>query len=288
MIMNNAMVLVCCHKKDFFYDGDGFLPIQVGKALSSVDLGIHGDDTGDNISEKNPHFCELTAQYWLWKNVIKTDYVGLNHYRRYFDFNKKYSGGYFFQNLPSEQATDKKLSLPGQKGLDSIFQKYDIILAPPMVYPVSLDIHYSAAHDKDDLLAIREILKTLYPDYLPSFDRVMTGNKLSLCNMFIMRKETFDDYSKWLFDILFTLEKRGKTWSDSYQARVYGFLSERLLNVYVSHNNLRIKYCPVIKISEDKPLSQIKGFVKNSLYNIAYSIIKSGEECKIINKLTKK
>ncbi len=63
---SNATVLVCCHKKDFCHTGDGFLPIQVGKAISSVELGIQGDDTGDNISAKNPNFCVLTAQYWLW------------------------------------------------------------------------------------------------------------------------------------------------------------------------------------------------------------------------------
>lgn len=67
----DTTVLVCCHKKDYWYDGPGFLPIQVGKALSNIDLGIQGDNTGDNISSKNPNYCELTAHYWYWKMVIK-------------------------------------------------------------------------------------------------------------------------------------------------------------------------------------------------------------------------
>lgn len=98
-INKDLTVLVCCHKQDFFHQGPGFLPIQVGKAISNVDLGIQGDDTGDNISASNPNFCELTAQYWYWKNGNHTKYVGLNHYRRYFDFNHNIEKGRAVKNF---------------------------------------------------------------------------------------------------------------------------------------------------------------------------------------------
>ena len=65
---------------------DVYMPLQVGKALSDVDLGVQGDDEGDNISTKNPNYCELTGLYWAWKNLKDADYIGLAHYRRYFDF----------------------------------------------------------------------------------------------------------------------------------------------------------------------------------------------------------
>ena len=44
------------------------------------------DDEGENISDKNPMYCELTAQYWAWKN-LDADYYGFCHYRRYFNFS---------------------------------------------------------------------------------------------------------------------------------------------------------------------------------------------------------
>ena len=89
--MNNKMkILVCTHKPGFVLQDDIYTPIQVGKALSNVDLGFLGDDKGDNISVKNKEFCELTAMYWAWKNLKNLDVIGLCHYRRYFDLNASF------------------------------------------------------------------------------------------------------------------------------------------------------------------------------------------------------
>ena len=50
------------------------------------------DNSGQNISDKNACYCEITALYWAWKN-LDARYLGLVHYRRYFagkhlDFHK--------------------------------------------------------------------------------------------------------------------------------------------------------------------------------------------------------
>ncbi|MBQ3778942.1 MAG: DUF4422 domain-containing protein, partial [Fibrobacter sp.] len=95
-------ILVCCHKPCPVPSQDWFLPIQVGAALSKQDLGFQKDnlvngETCDNISEKNPNYCELTALYWAWKNIRKIypeiQYIGLNHYRRYFAFDEHRATG---------------------------------------------------------------------------------------------------------------------------------------------------------------------------------------------------
>ena len=49
---------------------------------------VYLDNSGEHISELNKAYCELTTQYWAWKNM-EADYYGFCHYRRYFSFNKK-------------------------------------------------------------------------------------------------------------------------------------------------------------------------------------------------------
>jgi hypothetical protein len=81
--MNKLVISIATHKSYEFPNDQNYLPIQVGKAISKDDLKLQGDDSGDNISSLNKYFCELTAHYWMWKNV-KSDVYGLCHYRRYF------------------------------------------------------------------------------------------------------------------------------------------------------------------------------------------------------------
>ena len=73
-------IIVATHKKYWMPSDDIYLPVHVGKK-GKTDLGYQGDDTGDNISDKNTNYCELTGLYWAWKN-LKADYKGLAHYRR--------------------------------------------------------------------------------------------------------------------------------------------------------------------------------------------------------------
>ena len=82
--MEKVVVLTAAHKSFDQLGLEGYLPVQVGAALAAQDLGFQRDDEGDNISEKNPQYCELTAQYWAWKNLTDAQIMGLVHYRRYF------------------------------------------------------------------------------------------------------------------------------------------------------------------------------------------------------------
>ena len=61
---------------------DTYYPVMAGN-LFVESKNIQGDDTGDNISDKNRYYSELTGIYWAWKNR-KEDIVGCCHYRRYF------------------------------------------------------------------------------------------------------------------------------------------------------------------------------------------------------------
>ena len=243
-------ILVCCHKQDFFISQNDFFPIHVGKELSNIDLGIQGDNTGDNISALNPNYCELTAHYWYWKNMPVAKYVGLNHYRRYFSFSKRLSKGIPYYNMSvSEINTSDATKLPD---LDKIFKHYDIILAKPNVYPYSLGVDYSVSHSQNDIIKLGKIIDDLYPEYATSFNTVIfSNNKLAHYNMFIMKGQMFKHYSEWLFSILAEAQKRIPAPSDPVQGRIYGYMAERLLNVYAYHHRLKIKYTPVIKVCDE-------------------------------------
>ena len=249
--MSTTKIIVCCHKPDIFKSDNIYIPIHVGKVLSKYDLGIQDDATGDNISSLNSHFCELTGLYWAWKNLKRTDYVGLCHYRRYFAFHE-----HTILSTPccikrSYEFKDLDLNIPN---MDKLFAKYDIILPMREVYQYSIAIAYSADHISDDLKTLKEVIAEKYPDYIPSFDFIFRrNNKFSPYNMMIMRWEDFQKYCKWLFDILFELSARINI--DNYnpvQTRIWGYLGERLLNVYVYKNKMKPKYYPVYLINDTK------------------------------------
>ena len=82
----NIKILISCHKETDYIKNEIFQPVQGGCALGRKPLvGMLRDDDGENISKKRNEYCELTTQYWAWKN-LKADYYGFCHYRRYFCF----------------------------------------------------------------------------------------------------------------------------------------------------------------------------------------------------------
>lgn len=188
------------------------------------------DDLGDNISEKNEFFCELTGLYWIWKNS-SSDIIGLCHYRRYL------SNSFFSKNT--------KYFL-NKKQINNILniKKYDLILPKKIYFKHKVISYSSSAPSLNDMSYIRKIIYIKYPQYLESFDNVMNGNSLYLYNIFIMKKSYLDKYCEWLFEILFEAEKiipKEEYIHDSYRKRLFGFVSERLFNVWIMHNHLKIK-----------------------------------------------
>jgi hypothetical protein len=151
----------------------------------------------------------------------------------------------------------------------NILDKYDIILAKPRRTAYSLFMDYSRAHYSEDLRTVELIISEIYPEYILTFnDVIKESNKLSQFNMFFCRWEVFDAYCKWLFDILFEAERRINI--DNYnplQKRIFGYMAERLLNVYVAHHDLKVKYEPILFI-EENPTSE-------SNFNLLVSNVKS-------------
>ncbi len=246
-------VLVATHKKYWMPEDACYLPLHVGREGKN-DLGYVGDNTGDNISNKNANYCELTGLYWAWKN-LNCEYIGLCHYRRYF--------------AKKEKVRDKKERIMGAHDYESLLEKYDVILPTKRNYYIeTVRSQYEHAHVKSDLDTVKQVIDELYPDYSNAFEVVMNRRRLHILNMFVMKKSLFDEYCKWLFTILFEVEKRVDISSYSvYEARIFGFLSERLFNVWLEKQQLNCKEVPVVFLEKQNWAKKITKFLIRKISN---------------------
>ena len=229
--MKDVKVIIATHKKYYMPKDKLYLPIHVG-AKGKENLGYQKDSDGKNISKKNPYFCELTGLYWAWKN-LKADYIGLVHYRRYLTIKKRFG-------KTTEEKFKNVLKL---SDVNKLLNDTDIILPKKRKYYIeNLYDHYKHTMFIEPLDETRNILKEKHPEYLKEFDRLHVRTSAHMFNMFIMKKNILNDYCKWLFDILFELDKRMKDKEyDSFHSRFYGRVSELLLDVYINTNNLSYK-----------------------------------------------
>lgn len=245
--MDNSKIkiLVCAHKEVPLPQHEFFFPIQAGAALHPSIPQFTSDNTGNNISAKNGSFCELTCHYWAWKNLKGAEIIGLNHYRRYFDFICPFSSWASDRRFMDVQSfLSKPYYFPDLEGL---LNKYDIILPNTRNYPYSMATQYAVFHIVDDWRILKEIIQELSPEYIPAFEKTMEQrNYSSNYNMFITRWKYFEEYSEWMFKILFEVEKRCKISAYPVQSRIFGYMSERLINVFCEYRKLRIKHIPLI------------------------------------------
>ena len=263
-IMNN-IILVVSNKKVSGIKNDDYKGIGVANNRDN----IFSDATGDNITEKNPYYCELTAMYWAWKNLYDYKYIGLCHYRRFFWLNN-YENEFIVKNI--ELMTELEKYICTNK-LSEYFSDCDIILPAHEDFGVSIEQQYIATHSRDEWNVLKRVVAELYPEYKDDMEYVFKQDKCSCYNMFITRKDVFDNYSEWLFSILFCVEKQIIIPNNAYDRRVFGFMAERLLNLYVYHNNLKKLEVPIIFIGEGKEKKRnfkykLKGVLVKKLFFI--------------------
>ena len=274
--MGNIKILISCHKQSIVPESEIMLPIEVGADLRGRHIeGYIQDNTGDNISAKNKMYCELTAQYWAWKN-LDADYYGFFHYRRYLNFSENKYSLDSWQNITEERLNDtclKKYNL-NDDCIRNLVETYDLVLSEEKNVAKMPDRNASVYEQYKngrslnirDLDLVRDIIAAKHPDYLDTVDEVMKGRKTCLCNMYIMKKELFHEYMSWLFDILFEFEKKADMSEYTVEGyRTPGHLAERLLTVFCWYTerkkNLRVKKLQTIiflKTDQKMTLAQAK------------------------------
>lgn len=247
-------VIVAVHKEYRVAEDPMYFPLHVGRALHTA-LTCPGDDTGENISERNPGFCELTGLYWAWKN-LDSEYIGLCHYRRYFAGGRPLCRDLWERILCSEKAF-------------SILQKTPIILPRKRNYWIETNYsQYIHAHHEQDLTETRKIIAEKYPQYLAAYDSRMKKTTGHRFNMFVMRRDLLDEYCSWLFDILFELERRlDVSQYTEYDKRVFGFVAERLLDPWIETRKLAYRELPVIHIEGQNWKNKAIAFLKRKYSN---------------------
>lgn len=201
-----------------------YTPIQVGASVNQKNLGYLRDDSGENISEKNPLYCELTAQYWAWKN-LDAEYIGLCHYRRYFSH----------------------IFTP--ENIDAEMKDADMILARRTVWPMSIMGNWCHCLVPEDAILFREYMHRRFPGEREMFEEFFVrNNTFNPCNMFVMRRELFHRFAEWQFSILSDMERLLRPSGYARPRRILGYLAEGLLPYFAHINGLRVKEYPMVSM----------------------------------------
>ena len=255
-MMKNIKIAVAYHKKSPLIQNEVYIPIQVGSSLNpTLDLKIQPDNTGDSISEKNDYYCELTALYWVWKN-IKAEYKGLCHYRRFFSdkYSLKYNlynlfkigqslRSHSFCNTPYVCYEDcnkfKTDAIKTLHAIDMLLDKYAIICPKKYVENRGSYWHF-VVYGIEIMEIIRDVIKSDFPDYFDIIKYKENHSALYFGNMSIMRNDLFEEYCDFLFGVLFKVEQIlvNEGWymdlhKEKVFARKLGFFGEYLTDIFI-------------------------------------------------------
>lgn len=294
--MNTISIYVCYHKN---FQGvgeiDKLIPIQVGTSLANKLPDKIYDNLGENISHLNKSYCELTALYWAWKNQ-ESDYYGLFHYRRYLilleDMINDYNGKtckipYKCYKYPDVK-TLNKIGYADEEFVN-IINNYDIIMPIPEDMHISVYSHYinSSNHNKQDIDLICSIIIEKFPQYKEAMKEYLDNSLCYFGNIFIAKKEIFNDYCLWLFEILNIYDKNKNVEKYSVQElRVDGYLAERLLGIYFTwlKSNKQIKWAEVPRAHFECMGNNKYIYYKKKALNI---ILKPGSKRRMVIKKIK-
>lgn len=283
---NIKIFVIHFNNPEFIYEDDVFIPIQAWKKNSKIDLWILWDDTWDNISEKNSSYAELTAQYRVWKNfdLFNVDYIGFCHYRRYmtYYYRPNFFGYLFAKNFYSSTEnrnpfTWRFSSLKeynyltkfnrdklkhNTKNIKSFIKnnQFDVYTPKREVFIIWKLLTFlwmncwstecfGFLHEWELKQMCENLFISMYPEYSNIWDDVIQEGKKYYPlhrHIFIMKKDLFNLYAKYMFDYLFTLENKIKALnldvSNVYwdNKRFMWTLAECLINYWLHY--MRKKY----------------------------------------------
>ena len=234
-----------------FNNINNLISIQTGKNTVITKSTLSDNEYEDNISYKNDIFAELTALYYIWKNCKITPYIGIGQYKRWFDFTNENPNLYIdvIRTLPRNNFFNSEY-FNVFPDYENILNEYDIIMSTYICLPGhSVKDQFIHCHTKEMYDILEYVVLTKSSDIKNSFIHVMNNDViLAPHNMFITKYNIFNEYCEWLFDICFDVEQYSIQNNIKLIPRCFGFMAERLLNVFVYYKQLKMKQYPIIQL----------------------------------------
>lgn len=231
----DCKIYVVTHKEYNVLKDEIYKPICVGNQYQNK--CFYTEHSGDNISYLNDQLNECTALYWIWKNM-NSEYVGLNHYRRYFYNN---------------EVKDCANYLMKDKIIEIFEDGYDFILPEmkKMSYSVLENITRAIGEELGNqaLRIIRLLLEERQPGYIEAFRYVMSATTFYRCQMFVTNRKQFEAYCSWLFSFLIdAAEQLDVSDRDVHHKRTMGYFAETMLTVWLLEQDVKVKELPIKEI----------------------------------------
>lgn len=220
-----ADIIAVCHNADrklkIHYENDPWVRnIQVGASLTDIKLHELNDMTGDNISEKNPVYCELTGLYWMWKNMITQDrlddYFGLYQYRRVLDIDE-----------------DDLKRIAGDDA--------DVVLPYPMIHVPDIREHHGRYTNEAEWELLLEAVRQLSPEYMDAYEEIFSGQYFYNYNMFLARGKVVDELCNFMFPAFFRLEELCRTNGIVPAKRYIAYFGESMMTWFFMKNSDRLR-----------------------------------------------
>ena len=249
-----------CRCGEVKLEGDCFVPVWGGKAaageISKDGAGLSaeerqwmethcvGDDTGDNISAQNRHYCEASVLYWMWKNYDKLgnpDFIGYLQYRRHWILKEEYAKEHpadFYNMVWNECFSEDyqyKIGL-SEEAIKAQLTDCDGIFCANDTKRTIED--YKEHHHSQDIKywhKALEIIQKDWPQYAQAAEEYNHGTWHAWSNCFIMRREDFLEYCPFLFDVLAKIDAFAEPEYDQMtveQLRVPAYVSETMLGIW--------------------------------------------------------
>jgi hypothetical protein len=225
-----------------------YTAIGVGGYRPESPDNILSDACGDNIASRNSHYSELTAWYWIWKNVRDVDTVGLCHFRRYFFFHTQHRG-FASDKLyvePTAENMEELFSMDPEPLIAQVRRQNGIVVPRPVVFPGPISWHYAFYHRRTDWDAFLTAITETSPAHARQLHLFDTERKMYLYNMMVAPWSFFDDYMAMLMAVIERVESLISYPSDAYQKRVPAFLAERLFTLHLLTTKSKLWEVPVL------------------------------------------